>query len=130
MAKQPIKTNKSLDQYNTILGDISKVINAARRSSAHAVNCVMTAAYWVVGRRIVEFEQSGKVRAEYGDALLQKLSADLTHRYGRGFGVVNLSQMKKFYILRPAKQIFQTVSEKSQGSSELLTQIAHCFPLP
>jgi predicted nuclease of restriction endonuclease-like (RecB) superfamily len=72
----------------------------------------MTAAYWLIGRRIVEFDQGGKARAQYGKALLAKLSDDLTRQYGRGFGMVNLSQMKKFYLLWAPERIFQTVSEK------------------
>lgn len=74
----------------------------------------MTAAYRLIGRRIVEFEQRGRARAQYGAALLEKLSDDLTQRYGRGFGMVNLSQMKKPYLLWPPERILQTTSEKSQ----------------
>lgn len=99
--------------YGDLVGGIAAVLEAARRNSARAVNAVMTATYWEVGRRIVEFEQGGKERAEYGAAMLARLSADLTSRYGRGFGVVNLSQMKKFYLLWPADLILQTPSEKS-----------------
>ncbi|MEW6669530.1 MAG: DUF1016 N-terminal domain-containing protein [Thermodesulfobacteriota bacterium] len=100
------------EHYDSVLGDISRVIDAARRSAARSVNSIMTAAYWLVGRRIVEYEQGGKARAEYGKALLGGLSVDLSNRYGRGFGVVNLSQMKKFYLLWPTGRIFQTVSEE------------------
>ena len=117
MTKNLTKPKSGLDlHYDLILGDISNLINEARRSAARSVNCIMTAAYWLIGRRVVEYEQGGKVRAEYGEALLERLSADLTRRYGRGFGVVNLSQMKKFYMLWPGEHIFQTVSEKSPSS--------------
>ena len=51
----------------------------------------LTAAYWLIGRRIVEFEQAGSARADYGTELLKRLAADLTNRFGRGFGPVNLS---------------------------------------
>ena len=91
---------------------ISNVIDEARKSVALSINCIMTAAYWLIGRRIVEFDQGGKARAQYGKALLAKLSDDLTRQYGRGFGMVNLSQMKKFYLLWAPERIFQTVSEK------------------
>jgi hypothetical protein len=128
-------------QYTSILGDISQVIDAARRSASRSVNSIMTAAYWIIGRRIVEFEQSGRTRADYGTALLENLSADLSQRYGRGFGVVNLSQMKKFFLLWPPEGIFQTPSEElplplttqifQTTSAELsLSGIASCFPLP
>jgi DUF1016 N-terminal domain len=91
MTKKPTKPDISLDEhYDSILGDIAKVIDDARRSSARSVNSIMTAAYWLIGRRIVEFKQSGESRAEYGTSLLRRLSADLTTRFGRGFSVDNL----------------------------------------
>lgn len=98
----------------------------------------MTAAYWMIGRRIVEFEQSGEKRAEYGTALIERLSTDLRKRFGRGFGSVNLSQMKKFYLLWSVERILQTVSEKledGEGSptrpaKPSLAILASHFPLP
>ena len=56
----------------------------------------MAATYWEVGRRIVEFEQEGKDRAAYGTRLIARLPGDLTRRFGRGFGAVNLAQMREF----------------------------------
>jgi len=61
----------------------------------------MTATYWKVGRRVVEFEQGGENRAAYGQALLVRLSGDLTKRFGRGFGVDNLELMRLFYQTYP-----------------------------
>ena len=113
MTKKPTKPDSSPNlHYDLFLGDISNVIDEARKSVALSINCIMTAAYWLIGRRIVEFDQGGKARAQYGKALLAKLSDDLTRQYGRGFGMVNLSQMKKFYLLWAPERIFQTVSEK------------------
>jgi len=111
--------------YLGLVQDLSGLLEAARRSSARAVNAVMTATYWEVGRRIVEFEQGGQRRAEYGKALMRKLSGDLTKRFGRGFGPVNLSQMKKFYLTWGPRTIVQTLSEESGGDSE-----SRGFPLP
>jgi len=116
---------RELTAYGDLVGGIASVLEAARRASARAVNAVMTATYWEIGRRIVEYEQGGKERAEYGEAVLARLSDDLTSRYGRGFGVVNLSQMKKFYLISPAKPILQTPSEESD-----FALIAARFPLP
>ena len=93
--------------YSDLVGGIAALLEAARRTSARAVNAVMTATYWDIGRRIVEHEQGGNERAEYGEAVLARLAADLTHRYGRGFGLVNLSQMKKFYLLWPPPGFFR-----------------------
>ena len=66
--------------YQAVFGDVSKIIDAARDSAARSVNAAMTAAYWLIGRRIVEFEQSGEERAEYGAALIESLSYDLIGR--------------------------------------------------
>jgi len=106
----------SIESYSGLVGDIQALLERARRSSARAVNAIMTATYWEIGRRIVEYEQGGQSRAEYGEGLLARLSADLTAHFGRGFGVVNLSQMKRFYLLWPLQWIFQTPSEESQLS--------------
>jgi predicted nuclease of restriction endonuclease-like (RecB) superfamily len=99
--------------YDTVLLDVSALLEAARRATVRATNAIMTATYWEIGRRIVEYEQAGGRRAEYGKELVSRLSVDLTKRFGRGFGPVNLSQMRKFYQLWTPQQIFQTVSEKS-----------------
>src|SRR5262249_33308464 len=59
---------------------------------------LMTATYWLVGRRIVEHEQKGAARAGYGDELIRRLSTDLSKRFGRGFARSNLFQMRAFYL--------------------------------
>ena len=134
--KAPVKQAKVVEHqapaaYGDLVGGIAGVLEAARRTSARAVNAVMTATYWEIGRRIVEFEQGGKERAEYGASILTRLSGDLTSHYGRGFGVVNLSQMKKFYLLWPAELIVQTPSEESPPSAEsAVVPVAARFPLP
>ena len=75
MTKKLDKQDNRLDvHYDSILGDISNVIHAARRSAARSVNSIITAAYGLIGRRIVEFEQKGLVRAEYGARSLKRLS--------------------------------------------------------
>jgi predicted nuclease of restriction endonuclease-like (RecB) superfamily len=115
MTKNPTKPDIRLDEhYDFILGDISNVIDVARRSAARSVNSIMTAAYWLIGRRIVELEQKGEKRAAYGEELLERLSADLGKRYGRGFSRQNLQQMRQFYLLYLPEQIFQTPSGESR----------------
>ena len=83
--------------YDATLVGISEFLQNARRSAARSVNAVMTATYWEVGRRIVELEQKGSVRAEYGEGLWKRLAEDLTARHGRGFSKSNLAQMRSFY---------------------------------
>jgi predicted nuclease of restriction endonuclease-like (RecB) superfamily len=105
------------EHYGYVLDDIAKVIDMARRSAARSVNCVMTAAYWLIGYRILEFEQKGLERADYGEELLKRLSRDLTSRYGRGFAKSNLYQMRSFYMAY--QDIFQTPSGISDGFGPL-----------
>ena len=108
----------SASNYSSTLKEVVLLLETARRTSARAVNAVMTATYWEVGRRIVHFEQKGaKKRAEYyGKQLVENLAIDLTQKFGRGFGKRNLYQMRAFYTAFPQK-IVQTVSAQS-------------FPLP
>ncbi len=90
------------------------MLEAARHASARAVNSVMTGTYWEIGRRIVESEQRGAERAGYGTRLVERLSLDLTARFGRGFGVVNVTQMRRFYLAWSEPRILQTLSEESK----------------
>ncbi len=97
-------------QYEVVFGDVSEIIDTARESAARSVNSAMTAAYWLIGRRIIEFEQSGEERAEYGAALLERLAEDLTRRFGRGFSRQNVQNMRQFYLSYPPDHIRQTLS--------------------
>lgn len=95
--------------YAAIHGDIVALLEAARGAAARSVNAVMTASYWEIGRRIVEFEQGGKDRAEYGQSLLKRLSTDLSARFGRGFGVDSLESMRLFYKTYPPSTISESL---------------------
>ena len=75
----------------------------------------MTASYWEIGRRIVEFEQGGQERAARGQQLLQRLSADLATRFGRGFSVDNLEQMRLFYLAYTPQWISETLSRNNSA---------------
>jgi hypothetical protein len=74
--------------YEAVLADVVRLIEAGRSAAARSMNAVMTATYWGIGRRIVEHEQGGRRRAEYGAALIERLADDLTARCGRGFDEV------------------------------------------
>jgi predicted nuclease of restriction endonuclease-like (RecB) superfamily len=133
MAKR--KTTPSIlparTEYDTLLGGIAELLEQARRSAARAVNSILTATYWEVGRRIVVFEQGGQARAEYGEALLQHLARDLTAQQGRGFSRQGLQKMRAFFL---GWQICPTVSGKLEGraitSSNSTTPVElHCGPL-
>lgn len=133
MTKKSRKPDSNLEvHYETALGDIASVIDAAKRSAARSINSIMTATYWLVGRRIVEYEQKGEKRAVYGEELLERLSVDLGKRYGRGFSRQNLQQMRQLYLLYLPEQICPTASDVLQTlSAEFpFRDIARCFPLP
>jgi predicted nuclease of restriction endonuclease-like (RecB) superfamily len=127
------------ENYNNIRTGIVELLKAARSAATRNVNSIMTAVYWDIGRRIVESEQAGAARANYGDELIKQLANDLSAQFGRGFGVVNLSQMRRFFLTWPTKRIFQTPSEKSLtpmsindigASSSSIPALANQFPLP
>jgi len=95
--------------YDEVLAGISELLNRARHSTAQAINSILTATYWEVGRRVVELEQRGQVRAAYGEGLWKRLADDLTARHGRGFSKSNIALMRAFYL---QWEIFQTPSGK------------------
>lgn len=142
--KTPVATRKPAALpagYAGIHGGIVELLDAARQAAARSVNALMTASYWEIGRRIVEAEQKGRRRAGYGEQLMERLSADLTARFGRGFGVNNLESMRRFFLAYPLPEISQTLSgklgnelpaEKSQTVSRKfdLSELAQAFPLP
>lgn len=114
-------------EYNEILAGVVELLDAARRASARVVNSLMTATYWEIGRRIVEHEQGGQKRAEYGEELVRRLAVDLTTRFGRGFGFSQLKMMRQFYSTfsdaRTAKlPILQSSIEKSEIGQTLIGQ--------
>ncbi len=108
----------AVGDYSSLFSGVSELLEAARRASARTVNAFMTATYWEIGRRIVEFEQHGKKRAEYGKALLKRLARDLTASYGRGFSIDNLENMRLFYGVCGEKEISETLSRKLEATSQ------------
>ena len=94
------------------LQDISELLDSARKQAKTAVNLSMVYTYYEIGCRIYEEEQQGKERAEYGKYLLKELSDYLLKKFGKGFSVTNLKQMRKFYLIYVNDQIGQTVSDQ------------------
>jgi predicted nuclease of restriction endonuclease-like (RecB) superfamily len=105
--KKPVLLDKA---YPEFMSQLVGLLEQARRNSARSVNAIMTSTYWEIGRRIVEQEQRGQRRAQYGKALLHRLAADLTSRFGKGFSERNLLAMREFFL---AWSIPQTVSAES-----------------
>ena len=91
---------KTVDIHNStdIVADIKHIIEQARSQAYSAINTVMIEAYWLVGRRIVEEEQGGASRAEYGKALLKNLATELTPLYGNSYSVRRLQDYRQFYL--------------------------------
>jgi predicted nuclease of restriction endonuclease-like (RecB) superfamily len=124
--------------YDELVGGIALTLEAGRGQAAWTVNSIISAVYWDIGRRIVEFEQAGRMRADYGERIIEQLSIDLTKRYGRGFGRSNLFQIRAFYLTyrkkvqtvsgQSARRKVQTVS--GQLSSSYLDSIRKGLPLP
>src|SRR5205085_9169633 len=102
-----------MHDFDIFENGIATLLETARCQAAQSVNAILTATYWEIGRRIVEFEQQGQERAGYGEQLISRLSKSLTARFGRGFSQRNLEQMRQFYI---EWQIPQTVSAESDLS--------------
>lgn len=91
------KETPPLKTIETLYSNIKQVIEEARNTAYRAVNFAMVQAYWHIGKLIIEEEQSGKQRAEYGKALLKDLSKRLSNDYGKGFDESNLRHMRNFY---------------------------------
>ncbi len=113
---EPVPAAIDDDVYAAILAGVTELLESARHVAARAVNSLMTATYWEIGRRIVEEEQRGRARAAYGERLIERLAQDLTTRFGRGFSTVNLKQMRKFYREWAVSKIGQTASDQFAGS--------------
>jgi len=98
------------ETYSTLITDLASLIEQGRTAAVRYVNTALVTTYWLIGRRIVEYEQKGKERAEYGEALMERISKDLSTQFGKGFSERNLELMRKLYLSYP---ISQTVSAKS-----------------
>jgi predicted nuclease of restriction endonuclease-like (RecB) superfamily len=88
-------------EYNSLIIDIGKLLEQGRRQAFKTINSILVKSYWSIGKKIIEFEQDGKMRAEYGKKLLSYLSKDLKQAYGKGFSISNLQYMRLFYISYP-----------------------------
>ncbi len=85
-------------EYQSLIGQIGELLINGRNQAAKVVNTILVQTYWQIGRHIVEFEQGGKDKSEYGSELLDRISKDLTLSFGKGFSRSNLFQIRQFYI--------------------------------
>ncbi|OPZ31115.1 MAG: hypothetical protein BWZ00_00681 [Bacteroidetes bacterium ADurb.BinA174] len=89
--------------HQQFIQDIKTIVNSARGNAYRAINTTMVAAYWHIGQRIVEEEQNGQHRAEYGKYILKELSNALNNEFGKGFDERELSRMRQFYLTFPIR---------------------------
>lgn len=95
------KLSETIPSVNSTYQSIREILEKAKSGVYRSINFAMVLAYWNIGKVIVEEEQQGKERAEYGKALIKELSARLTKEYGKGFDESNLRNIRQFYITFP-----------------------------
>ena len=107
--------NKTIaTNFTQVVDDIKQIIDTGR-------NATMIATYWNIGRRIVEEEQHGQERAQYGKELIKTLAKELTHEYGSGYSQRYLAYFRKFYLTMPDLAILQTRLQNLKWSHILAT---------
>lgn len=97
---------------NNYINEVKEILKNARQKAYTAINSAMVEAYWKIGRRIVEEEQSGRERAEYGKEILQNLSKELTEEFGKGYSYRTLREIRQFYLMFSDFEKWRTVSAK------------------
>ena len=110
--EQAVEAKKS----SPLLSDIRKIVSQARSQAYSAVNTAMVQAYWLIGRRIVEEEQKGQERAQYGQQIVKTLSKKLTAEFGKGFSVTNIQYFRQFYLAFPDTGIRHSVCADSDAT--------------
>lgn len=125
--KQPGK--KYNDEGNMLVSDLRSIVSKARSKAFAAVNYSLVERNWRIGQRIVEQEQNGASRAEYGKHVIEVASAALTKEFGKGFSETNIMNFKKFYLKFKELTIPQTLSEefKKQKHQTLSDELSSHF---
>ena len=93
-----ISNTQQTNQYDSLIEQIGSLLQQGRRQAAYAVNNILVQTYWKIGKYIIEYEQGGSEKSEYGSKLLDRLSKDLTMMYGKGFSRSNLFNIRMFYV--------------------------------
>ena len=127
------KLSNKLDKNNTekLFNEVKSLLKQARNSVVQNINTTMVVSYFEIGKLIVENQQKGKERAQYGKAVLKELSQKLTNGFGKGFSVQNLENMRKFYLSYHQK-ISSPIMRKSElNKSEQKSQtVSRIFQTP
>ena len=115
-------------KYKSLIDSVGRLLSESKKRVASQINTALVSTYWNIGKYIVEFEQGGAVKAEYGSELLVKLSKDLSLSYGKGFSKSNLYQMRRFYLTFPTFQTLSGISQIDDNSSHILSW-SHYFEI-
>jgi len=105
-----------MSALTTFHADIKNILAQARGKARSAVNAAMVEAYWLIGQRIVQEEQQGQHKAQYGTRLMEQLSTALTADFGKGFSYANLYNFRQFYRVFPDQQILYTLCRELSWS--------------
>lgn len=108
-------------KYTDLIKQIGGLLQEGREQVATSVNSILVQTYWLIGKHIIEFEQGGKEKADYGTKLLDQLSKDLSSQYGKGFSRSNVFQIRQFYV-RFSK--IQTLSGQFERSDSLTIKLS------
>lgn len=119
---------RTTDVNDRLLVDARKIIDTARANAVRSVDFNRVMMYWNLGKRILEEEQQGKERAEYGAYIIKGLAARLEIEYGSGFGVRQLDQSRKFYRLYPIAHTLCAQLNWSQNTSCASRPKSSCSP--
>ncbi|NOR44342.1 MAG: DUF1016 family protein, partial [Candidatus Delongbacteria bacterium] len=101
---------------NNFVADVKGILEQARNNAYRAINSAMVQAYWLVGKRIVEEEQKGKERAEYGKQIIKTLSKELTSKFGKGFSSRSIWEYRQFYFVFPDIENMRTTFAQSEST--------------
>jgi predicted nuclease of restriction endonuclease-like (RecB) superfamily len=110
-------------QNNNFYKEIKELLHSAKNRVYQTINTTMTETYFEIGKRIVEEEQGGETRAEYGSALLKNLSSELMREFGKGYSEQNLKNMRQFYLVYQKRQTVSSEFKLSWSHYIFLTRI-------
>ncbi len=108
---------------NNIYQEIKELLYSAKNRVYQTINTTMTQTYFQIGKRIIEEEQGGETRAEYGSALLKNLSSELIKEFGKGYSEQNLKNMRQFYLIYQKRQTVSSEFKLSWSHYIFLTRI-------
>ena len=125
-----VDASKEVRGAAPLYGRVCEILDAARAHVARTVNTTQVTANWLIGREMVEEEQRGKRRADYGRKLVVQLSAQLTTAYGKGWSAQSLFYMKQFYLAYPGlmEKPEQLQSSTHRVEKALTGSPVHCIP--